>query len=340
VRPSALDREERSSGEEPVKGHPWRQSIGALALLLVVTLCASSVIGVAVPNGRGGGEGSTASKDQITILYDAFGNVTAMKKDWGFAALVEIDGRRILFDTGNNPDVFAQNVKTAGVDLGTLDFVVMSHRHGDHMGGMTYLLHENPNVKIYAPQEGFGVYGATLPGSFYRKDESLPQDMRYYDGKPPEVLRFGAAWPTANILLIDKTTDVAPGVTLIAQISDAPGTKELKELSLAINTPEGIVLIVGCSHPGIEAIVAEAAAINPRIRFVAGGFHMVSAQDSVIDKVVTALHDTYKVERIAPGHCSGEHTFSAVKQIFGDKYQYAGVGAVVRLGVDPHSRAR
>src|SRR5205814_4248842 len=99
-------------------------------------------------------------------------------------------------------------------------------------------------------------------------------------GKPPEVLRFGAAWPEANLVLIDKTTEVAPGVRLIAQISDAPGTKELKELSLAINTPEGIVLIVGCSHPRIEAIVAEAAAINPRIRFIAGGFHLVTAQDS------------------------------------------------------------
>jgi 7,8-dihydropterin-6-yl-methyl-4-(beta-D-ribofuranosyl)aminobenzene 5'-phosphate synthase len=116
--------------------------------------------------------------------------------------------------------------------------------------------------------------------------------------------------------------------------------KELKELSLAINTPEGIVLIVGCSHPGIEAIVAEAAAINPRIRFIAGGFHLVTAQDSVIEKVVAALHDTYKVERIAPGHCSGEHTFSAVKQIFGDKYQYAGVGTVVQLRADANSRAR
>jgi 7,8-dihydropterin-6-yl-methyl-4-(beta-D-ribofuranosyl)aminobenzene 5'-phosphate synthase len=109
---------------------------------------------------------------------------------------------------------------------------------------------------------------------------------------------------------------------------------------LAINTPEGIVLIVGCSHPGIEAIVAEAAAINPRIRFIAGGFHLVTAQDAVIDKVVATLHDTYKVERIAPGHCSGEHTFSAVKQIFGDKYQYAGVGTVVQLRADANSRAR
>jgi 7,8-dihydropterin-6-yl-methyl-4-(beta-D-ribofuranosyl)aminobenzene 5'-phosphate synthase len=53
-----------------------------------------------------------------------------------------------------------------GVDLGKLDFVVMSHRHGDHMGGMAYLLSRNPGVRIYAPQEGFGVYGASLPGSY------------------------------------------------------------------------------------------------------------------------------------------------------------------------------
>ena len=59
---------------------------------------------------------------------------------------VEIGGRRILFDTGNDPDIFAQNVKAAGVDLQKLDFVVMSHRHGDHMGGMTYLLGKNPKV--------------------------------------------------------------------------------------------------------------------------------------------------------------------------------------------------
>jgi hypothetical protein len=49
------------------------------------------------------------------------------------------------------------------------------------------------------------------------KNESLPEDMRYFDGRPPEVLRFGAAWPTATILLIDKPTEVAPGVRLIAQ---------------------------------------------------------------------------------------------------------------------------
>jgi 7,8-dihydropterin-6-yl-methyl-4-(beta-D-ribofuranosyl)aminobenzene 5'-phosphate synthase len=203
------------------------------------------------------------------------------------------------------------------------------------MGGLTYLLSVNPKVKIYAPKEGFGVYGASLPSSFYRKNESLPPEMRYYDGAPPPVMTFGSAWPGANFELIDKSTEVAPGMTLIAQVSDAPGTKELKELSLAINTPDGIVLIIGCSHPGIEAIVAEAAKINPHIHFIAGGFHLLVAQDPAIEKVATALRDTYKVDYVALGHCTGEATFAALKQAFGDRYLYAGLGTRLGLGANP-----
>jgi 7,8-dihydropterin-6-yl-methyl-4-(beta-D-ribofuranosyl)aminobenzene 5'-phosphate synthase len=105
-----------------------------------------------------------------------------MEKDWGFAAVIEHDGKRILFDTGDNPDIVAKNAKAKGADLSKLDFVVMSHRHGDHMGGLDYLLSVNPKVKIYAPKENFGVYGSSLPGSFYRKDESLPPEQRYTPG--------------------------------------------------------------------------------------------------------------------------------------------------------------
>src|SRR5664280_3339932 len=144
-------------------------------------------------------------------------------------------------------------------DLTRLDFVVLSHRHSDHVGGLSYVLSVNPKVKIYAPKEGFGIFGSDLPSKFYRKDESLPAEMRYYNGAPPDIMKFGTVFPGANIQLIDKTTEVTPGITLIALVSDAPGTKELKELSLAVDTPEGLVLVVACSHPGIEAIVAEAA---------------------------------------------------------------------------------
>src|ERR1700748_1020266 len=71
-------------------------------------------------------------KSQITILYDAFGPDPSMTRDWGFSALVEIAGKRILFDTGNDADIFAANVRAKGVDLKTLDFVVFSDRHSDH----------------------------------------------------------------------------------------------------------------------------------------------------------------------------------------------------------------
>jgi len=118
-----------------------------------------------------------------------------MKKDWGFAALIEYGGKRILFDTRNNAEIFAQNVEAKGIDLRQLDFAIVSHRHGDHMSGLNHLLKVNPAVKIYAPQENFGVFGATLPGTFYRRNESLPSEMRYFDGRPPEALRFGSPWP-------------------------------------------------------------------------------------------------------------------------------------------------
>ena len=242
--------------------------------LLVATGLLSSFAGRAAP------ALPTTAPLRITVLYDAFGKDAARTKDWGYAALVQINGRRVLFDTGDDPAVLERNVKSKAVDLRTIDFVVLSHRHSDHVGGLIlFAPSDDPKVKIYAPKEAFGIFGSDLPSSFYRKDESLPADMRYYGGSPPENLKFGTTFPGANIQLIDKTTEVASGITLIALVSDSPGTKELKELSLAIDTPDGIVLVVGCSHPGIEAIVAEAAKINPHIHFIAGGMHLVGSPE-------------------------------------------------------------
>jgi 7,8-dihydropterin-6-yl-methyl-4-(beta-D-ribofuranosyl)aminobenzene 5'-phosphate synthase len=276
-----------------------------------------------------------AAPPRITVLYDAFGKDASMTKDWGYAALVEINGKRILFDTGDDPGIFAKNLGAKGIDLRKLDFVVLSHRHSDHVGGFSYLFKVNPRVRIYAPQENFGIFGSELPSEFYRKDPSLTAEMRYYDGTPPQLMKFGTVFPGANIQLIDKTTEVAPGITLIALVSDAPGTKELKELSLAINTPEGIVLVVGCSHPGIEAIVAEAAKINTHVHVIVGGFHLVVAQDAAIEKVAATLHDTYKVDYIAPGHCTGEPSFAKLQKVFGDRYLYAGLGTTIGVGASP-----
>ncbi len=303
----------------------------AIFVLLVVCAGASSQLSASA---------AEPAKAEITILYDAFGKPSSLQKDWGYAAFIEYGSQRILFDTGNNPDILAQNSKAKGIDLTKLDFVVMSHRHGDHMGGMTHLMKTNPRVKIYAPKEGFGVYGADLPSSFYRKDASLPAEQRYFDGTPPKVLRFGSAWPGANFQLVEKNTEIAPGFHLISLVSDKPGTRELRELSLAINTPDGLVIVVGCSHPGIDKIVEAATAINPRINFIAGGFHLVVSEDADIEKVVKSLRDTFKVAYIAPGHCTGEPAFAELKKGFGDRYLYAGLGTTFALGPKPHAVAR
>jgi len=231
------------------------------------------------------------AKAQITVLYDAFGQTSGTQKDWGYAAFVEYGGKRSLFDTGNNPDILAQNAKAKGIDISNLDFVVVSHRLGDHMGGLSYVLSVNPKASIYAPKDSFGVYGADLPSTFYRKDPSLPSEQRYYNGTPPEVMRFGSAWPSANFQLVDKNTEIAPNIHLVTLVSDKPGTLELRELSLVINTSEGLVIVVGRSHLGIDKIVESATAINPRIHLIAGGFHLVVAPDPDIEKIVTALHD-------------------------------------------------
>src|SRR4051812_23437618 len=80
------------------------------------------------------------AKNRVTILYDAFGKDARLTKDWGYSALIEYEGKRILFDTGNNEAVFKHSVETIGVDLKHLDFVVISHRHGDHTSGLAYVL--------------------------------------------------------------------------------------------------------------------------------------------------------------------------------------------------------
>jgi 7,8-dihydropterin-6-yl-methyl-4-(beta-D-ribofuranosyl)aminobenzene 5'-phosphate synthase len=149
-------------------------------------------------------------------------------------------------------------------------------------------------------------------------------------------MRFGSAWPGANFQLIDKNTEVAPGIHLIALVSDKPGTMELRELSLAIDTPDGIFLVVGCSHPGLDKIVESATALNPRIRLIIGGFHLVVANDQDIEKIVTELHDNFKVEYIAPGHCTGEPAFAAFKKAFADHDLFAGLGTTVKISASAH----
>src|SRR5436190_7959382 len=81
---------------------------------------------------------------KVTILFDAFGEPSDLKRGWGYSAFIEYGGRRILFDTGSRAADFAYNASALGIDLKRLDFVMISHRHDDHTAGLSHVLHENP----------------------------------------------------------------------------------------------------------------------------------------------------------------------------------------------------
>ncbi len=268
---------------------------------------------------------------RVTVLYDAFGRPSELKKDWGFAALVEYAGKRILFDTGNNARIFEHNVRGLKVDLTRLDAVVISHRHGDHTTGLGYLLQVNPRVKIYTPLEG-AYFKSPLPATFLQPSvATLPANMRYFEGRPPAQLATGSPWDQGDFQVVAKTTEVFPGFYLIPTKSEKPGTVDMNELSLAIKTPRGLAVVVGCSHPGVERILVEAAKIDPQLYTVTGGFHLVMTPEAEVRRVADTLADTLHVERVAPGHCTSELAFSIFMERFKDHFDAAGLGSVTPL---------
>jgi 7,8-dihydropterin-6-yl-methyl-4-(beta-D-ribofuranosyl)aminobenzene 5'-phosphate synthase len=279
-----------------------------------------------------GATGSVGAQpaSRVTVLYDAFGAPSPLIRDWGFAALVEYGGRRVLFDTGNNAATFAANVKQLGVDLSRLDGVVISHRHGDHTSGLTHLLSVNPGVTIYAPAEG-AFFKSQVPVTFLEHASGLPPNLQYFGGKTPDHLESGTPWERGNFQIVTKPIEIAPGMFVLTTQSQKPGTLEMNEVSLAIRTPRGLAVVVGCSHPGVEKILAEAAKIDPRLYTVIGGFHLVQTPQEEVDRVASTLHDTLKIDRVAPGHCTSERGLATFLKTFGDHFDAAGVGAVLAL---------
>ena len=275
---------------------------------------------------------SAFAADRVTILYDAFSSNLALTRDWGFSALVEHDGKRILFDTGNNPEIFEHNVKALNVDLTKLDFVVISHRHTDHASGLKYLLKINPDVTVYVPADGSnGFGGAEFPPAFFRPEPSLPAKMRYFDGAYPEHARAGKLYDSSHFVLVDKLTEVAPGIFLVYTVSKIPRTLELPELTLAIKGPHGLILVDGCSHSGIEEILQAASAVDPHTHIVFGGLHLVQTPVPDIDRLADSLKNKWKLDEIAPGHCTGEPAFLRLQKAFGDRYLYAGAGTRLEI---------
>ena len=270
------------------------------------------------------------STNRIMIVSDAFGSAPGLEHDWGYAALVEVNGHRILFDTGNDSAKFAMNVAALGIDLRDLDAVVISHRHGDHTDGLHHLRSVHPDVPAFAPgDEYFG--GATPPGFFRRPEPSLPPQQRYFAGRLPAVIPHGTPWRGLNVIRGAGGREIAPGIRLVENLAPGREFGETPELTLVIDTPAGQVVLVGCSHPGIERILASIEADVKPVALLAGGLHLVAAPDEEVERIAAGLRDEWGVRRIAPGHCSGEYAFAVLHRVFGSEFVHAGVGTLILL---------
>ena len=139
-------------------------------------------------------------ENRILDLYDHRGEDTeALIKDGGFAALISYNGLRILFDTGTRPGILAHNFKALNVDLAGLDFIIISHNHLDHMGGLDIVLKANPNAKLFLPNEG-NLGG----GRISKRDEKFPRGYPARHGNTVFVLNDMSIY--AHSLPIDNNS--------------------------------------------------------------------------------------------------------------------------------------
>ena len=125
--------------------------------------------------------------------------------------------------------------------------------------------------------------------------------------------------------------EVVPGFFLFKTVSENKGTLELNEISMAIRTPKGLAVVVGCSHPGIEKILTVASQIDPKFYIVAGGLHLVDSSDQQITQIVDNFKNKWKIERVAAGHCSGEFAQTEFERFFGGRHDHAGLGETIAL---------
>ena len=229
----------------------------------------------------------------FTVLYDNNAYDADLTTAWGFSCLVERSGEEatILFDTGGQGDLLLSNMNSLGKAPHTVETVVLSHNHGDHTGGLSHLLRQGLQPEIYVP--------ASFP-----------------------AITKGQIRAAAELIEVDAPVEIAPGIWTTGQIDGS-----IPEQALAVESAEGWVVITGCAHPSIvEMVRAAKKATGGEIRLVMGGFHLGSASEQQITRIIEALQ-ALGVQRVAPMHCTGAAARQHFAAAFDEACDLVGVGA-------------
>ncbi|MFL7812915.1 MAG: MBL fold metallo-hydrolase [Anaerolineales bacterium] len=240
-------------------------------------------------------EGESEEMITITVVYDNYPYQAGLGTAWGFAALVEYKDTLLLFDTGGSGPLLLSNLTALGYKPGDIGIVVLSHEHNDHTGGLQSLLSAGADPVIY------------IPPSFSNSFKNQYQNQfQLIEGRP-------------GMKIAER----------IYTIGEMPGPPP--EQALVIDTTQGLVVITGCAHPGVDKMILEAKRqYKEDIYLVLGGFHLGSASDSRVNAIIKEFQ-RLGVKYAAPCHCTGDRAIGMFRNAFGKDFLPVGVGAVIEI---------
>lgn len=271
----------------------------------------------------------------ITLIENKLGVEEDLHIEHGLSIYIEIDNKKILFDTGQSGD-FIENAKKLKVNLKELDYVAISHGHFDHSGGLERLIKEvNPNFQMY------------LGNGFFNKKYSLREDGDYsYLGNPfdedflvKNAVKFKYVEDditnlTENLMIFtnfqrEEEFENTNPFMYLKDGEDYIKDEFLDEISLGINTRKGLVVIVGCSHVGILNIINTIESkTGLRIYGIIGGTHLVKEDDEKINSIIEYLREK-EIKLIGACHCTGKQGETMLGQQLEDNFINNNTGDVL-----------
>lgn len=267
-----------------------------------------------------------ASRMEATVLVDNVASGRGLQSEHGFSLWVEAGGLRILFDTGQGA-ALDENARRLGIPLHKADFVVLSHGHYDHTGGLAEVLKYAPSARpVIHPGALAARYSLRPPAP--ARAIGIPASAR----TALEPAESGAPAPavtwSAQAVFLTPSVGVTGPIPRKTAFEDVGGPffldpqgKEKDPLvddqALWVRTPGGVVACVGCSHAGIVNTLHHIMLLSgvPKIHAVIGGFHLLQASGERLEQTVRALQEI-SPDILAPCHCTGESAVHVLKQHF------------------------